>query len=184
MSSSGRNWVSNQLPTEEQALQILKESGCSPKVISHCKAVSKLAVEIAQKCQKKGQKVDVDLVRAGGLLHDLGRTKTHTVNHVVAGVEIARVWGVPETVVACISRHLGGGLTSAEAEKLGWPKGVYAPQTLEEKIVCYSDKLIGTSKRIPLEKTINGLRREKLNDAADRVQRLHEEITKLVGDYP
>jgi uncharacterized protein len=176
--------VSNQLPTEKQALQILKEAGCSPKVIAHCKAVSKLAVEIAQKCQKKGLKVDVDLVMAGGLLHDLGRAKTHTVNHVVVGVEIARAQGVPESVVACISRHLGGGLTLMEAKKLGWPDGVYAPRAVEEKIVCYADKLIGTSRRIPIEKTINGLRHERLNDAADRVQQLHEEISKLVGDYP
>jgi uncharacterized protein len=176
--------VSNQLPTREQALELLKEAGCSPKVVTHCKAVSKLAVEIAQTLQKKGLKVDVDLVRAGGLLHDLGRAKTHSVNHVVAGVEIARAKGLPESIVAIISRHMGGGLTAAEAKKLGWPEGIYFPASLEEKIVSYADKLIGTSERVPIEETVNHLRRVNLNDAANRVLQIHNEITHLIGDYP
>jgi uncharacterized protein len=176
--------VNNQLPTREQALKLLKEAGCSPRVIAHCKAVSKLAVEIAETCQKKGLKVDLDLVRTGALLHDLGRSKTHSINHVVAGVEIARARGLPESVVAVISRHMGGGLTAVEAKKLGWPVGVYAPQSLEEKIVSYADKLIGTSKRVSIEDTVNYLREHNLDAAADRVLRLHEEMVTLIGDYP
>jgi uncharacterized protein len=172
--------VSSKLPSREQALRLLKETHCSPKVIAHCKAVSKIALETAQTCRRKGWDVDVDLVEIGGLLHDIGRSKTHSVNHVVAGAEIARKQGLPEPVIAIIERHIGGGITDLEAKDLGWPEGSYMPETLEQKIVSYADKLVETSKRKPVEVTINKLRREKLFEAAKRVRKINDEITKLV----
>jgi uncharacterized protein len=46
-------------------------------------AVSALAVKFAEACKKRGLKVDVELVEVGALLHDIGRSKTHDVNHSV-----------------------------------------------------------------------------------------------------
>jgi len=150
--------------------------------VAHCKAVAKLSVETAQACQKKGLKVDVNLVEVGALLHDLGRSKTHSVDHVVAGAEIARAEGLPNSVVAIIERHVGGGITASEAKEMGWPKGNYVPVTLEEKIVSYADKLVETSERVPIELTVNRLREQRLNEAADRVQKIHDEITQIIGE--
>ena len=79
---------------------------------------------------------------------------------------------------------MGGGITSREAEKLGWPKDVYMPVTLEEKIVSYADKLIENSKRAPITITIEKLDRELKHEAAERVRKLHEEITGLMSDNP
>ena len=176
--------MSSKLPSREQALQLLRENHCSPKVIAHCRAVAKVAVETAKVCQKKGLKVDVELVEIGAILHDVGRSKTHSVNHAVVGAEIAKTHGLPEPVIAIIERHVGGGITAAEAKDLGWPEGNYMPVTLEEKIVSYADKLVETSERVPIELTIDKLRKEKLDAAAERVQKLHEEISKLVEDDP
>jgi uncharacterized protein len=176
--------VSEKLPSREQALQLLHENHCSARVIKHCKAVAQLATETAKTCQKRGLKVDVELVEIGALLHDIGRSKTHSVNHAVAGAEMAKTAGLPEPVVAIIKRHVGGGITATEAEKLGWPKDTYVPVTLEEKIVSYADKLIETSERAPIEFTINKLREEKLDAAAERVRILYDEIAKLVGENP
>jgi uncharacterized protein len=173
--------VSEKLPTREQALQLLKTNGCSNRVIIHCQSVAELAKETAVTLQKKGLNVNVELVEVGGLLHDIGRSKTHTVNHVVVGAEIAKNAGVPEPVVNIIKRHVGGGLTAAEAQELGWPKDNYVPAALEEKIVSYADKLVETNERVPIELTVNRLRQENLNDAADRVQKLYDEITNLLG---
>jgi uncharacterized protein len=72
--------VSEKLPTRDQALGFLRESGCRENVVRHCEAVSALAVEIAEACRKKGYNVDVQLVEIGALLHDIGRAKTHTVH--------------------------------------------------------------------------------------------------------
>jgi uncharacterized protein len=152
--------------------------------MAHCEAVAKLAKETAEICQQKGLKVNVELVEIGALLHDLGRSKTHSVHHVVAGVEIAKKVGLPESVLAIIKRHVGGGITTAEAAELGWPEDNYVPVTLEEKIVSYADKLVETSERVPIEMTINKLREEKLDAAAERVQKVHVEIAQIVGDKP
>ena len=174
--------MSEKLPSREQALKLLHESKCSVKVIKHCRAVTKLALEIAEACREKGLNIDLELVEIGALLHDVGRSKTHTVNHAVVGVEIAKSAGLPEPVISIIKTHVGGGITVSEAEKLGWPKDVYVPITLEEKIVSYADKLIEGSKRVPIEITIKKLSKELKGDAAERVRKLHEEITGLVGD--
>ena len=174
--------MSDKLPSREQALQLLRENHCSARVIEHCEAVAKLASETANAIQKRGGKVNVKLVEVGALLHDIGRSQTHSVNHVVLGADIAANAGMPTSVVAIIKRHVGGGITAPEAEKLGWPKGNYVPVTLEEKIVSYADKLIETSERVPIGLTIDKLREEKLDAAADRVRAIHDEIARLAGE--
>jgi len=171
------------LPTREQALQYLYQSGCSRNVISHCEAVAKLALEIAEICDEKGIKVDFGLVEIGALLHDIGRAKTHSVHHAVIGAEIAKSFNLPEPVISIIKRHVGGGITPAEAKKLGWPKDIYVPQSLEEKIVSYADKLIDGSKRVPIEKTIEKFSKELPSSAVAKIRRLHMEILNLIGDY-
>jgi len=176
--------VSEELPSREQALQLLFENGCSAKVINHCKAVTKLALETANILTEKGLKIDAELVEVGALLHDIGRSKTHSVHHAVVGAEIAEAAGLPDSVVSIIKRHVGGGIAPSEAEKLGWPEDVYVPITLEEKIVAYADKLIENSKRAPIGVTIEKLSGELKHYAADRVRKLYEEITGLIGDDP
>ena len=176
--------MSEKLPSREQALQLLRESQCSVKVIKHCKAVAKLALETAETCKEKGLNVDLQLVEIGALLHDIGRSKTHTVHHAIVGAEISEAAGLPEPVISIIKRHVGGGITTSEAEKLGWPRDVYVPTTLEEKIVSYADKLVENSKRVPIEIAIEKLAKERKHDAAERVRKLHEEIAEIIGDSP
>jgi uncharacterized protein len=174
--------VSEKLPTREQALRFLVESGCRENVLRHVEAVSALAVEIADACRKKGYNVDVHLVEVGGLLHDIGRAQTHSVHHAVLGANIARSLGLPEPVISIIKRHVGGGITAREARKLGWPKDVYVPLTLEEKIVSYADKLIEGSRRVPIEVTIEELSKDLPPTAIERLWKLHEEMLVLVGN--
>lgn len=174
--------MSERLPTKERALQLLRQSGCPENVMRHVEAVSALAAEIAEACREKGYNVDLQLVEIGGLLHDIGRAKTHSVHHAVIGAEIAESLGLPESVVSIIKRHVGGGITSREARKLGWPIDVYVPLTLEEKIVSYADKLIEGSRRVPIERSIEELSQELPALAIERIWRLHEEMLTLVGD--
>jgi len=172
--------VSERLPNREQAIKLLLENGCSVQVISHCQAVTDRALEIAGKLEQRGLKVDMQLVEAGAMLHDLGRSKTHAVDHSLVGAQIAASIGLPEAIVNIIKRHVGAGITDEEAHWLGWPQDVYVPQTLEEKVVAYADKLIDQSKQIPIEVEIERLKAERKDEAAERVRKLHEEITSLL----
>ena len=175
--------MSETLPSRERALKLLVENGCSINVVNHCQAVARLALETAEILNKKGLKVDLELVEIGALLHDIGRSRTHTVNHAIEGAEIARQSGLPRPVVSIIKRHVGGGITANEARALGWPTDdVYVPLTLEEKVVSYADKLIEKGKRVSVELAIDQLCRESKPEAAERVRKLHEEITALLGN--
>jgi len=176
--------VSETLSSREQALKLLREQGCSAEVINHCKAVAELALETANILKDRGFQINFGLVEIGALLHDIGRSKTHAVHHAVVGAEIAESARLPDSVVSIIKRHVGGGITTAEAEKLGWPKDVYVPTTLEEKVVSYADKLIENSKRAPIDLTVKKLSGELKWEAAERVQKLYEEITSLTGGVP
>ena len=174
--------MSDKLPSREQALQFLRQSGCRENVIKHCEAVAKLAVEIAKTCRENRIEVDVKLVETGALLHDIGRSKTHSVHHAVVGAEIATSLGLPQPVISIIKRHVGGGITAEEAKKLGWPKDVYIPKTIEEKIVSYADKLIESSQRVPIERTIENFSKKLPPSSVARIRRLHNEMQTLIGD--
>jgi uncharacterized protein len=176
--------VNENLPSVQKALTLLSECGCSKKVIAHCKAVSALAVNFAEACKNNGQDVDVELVEVGALLHDIGRSKTHGINHSIVGVEIAQSLDLPEPIIDIIGRHMGGGITAEEAKELGWPVQDYLPTTLEEKLVTYADKLIEGHKVVPLKKTLDKFSRKlgEKHPAIDRIIRLHEELVPLIGD--
>ncbi|MEM2936400.1 MAG: TIGR00295 family protein [Candidatus Bathyarchaeia archaeon] len=176
--------MSEQLPSRREALKILIQSGCSPPVIKHCKAVERLAVKIAENCRKGELNLDRQLVRIGALLHDIGRSKTHSVDHVIEGVRIAQSLGLPDPLVSIIGCHAGGGISPEEAKRLGWPPGRYVPQTLEEKIVTYADKLIEGSRKVEIEQTLEKFSRE-LGDShptIERMKKLHEEFSLLIGN--
>ncbi|MBX5326478.1 MAG: TIGR00295 family protein [Candidatus Bathyarchaeia archaeon] len=167
------------------ALSLLKKSGCSRIVIQHCKNVSKLAVRIAKILQKKGYIVDLRLVEIGALLHDIGRSKTHSVHHAIAGAEIARSFALPEPIVRIIERHVGAGIPKAEAKMLGWPEKNYMPETLEEKIVTYADKLIEGTKRVDIEETIAKTSEKlgKKHPATARLRTIQKEFESLLGEF-
>ena len=176
--------MKHNLPSPQMALELLSDVGCSERVISHCKAVSSLAVKFSRICEKKGITVDTNLVEIGGLLHDIGRSKTHDITHAVVGVEIAKSLALPEAVISIIEHHIGGGIGAKEAKKLGLPVKDYFPLTLEEKLVAYADKLISGSEIVLIEHTVNQFSK-KLginHPAVNHVIKLHEEISPLVGD--
>ncbi|MBS7654613.1 MAG: TIGR00295 family protein [Candidatus Bathyarchaeia archaeon] len=169
------------LPSPEEAIRILHEVGCPDDVIKHCEAVARLAVRTAKKCLKNGVNVNVQLIHIGALLHDIGRSKTHRVHHAIVGAEIARSLDLPEPIISIIERHVGGGISSDEAAKLGWPRGNYMPETIEEKIVSYADKLIEGTRIVTIEETLRKFRIDLGDDhpAIERIKRLHSEISTL-----
>jgi uncharacterized protein len=176
--------VKHNLPSYQMALKLLSDVGCSERVISHCKAVSALAVKFARTCESKGVTVDTNLVEVGGLLHDIGRSKTHDINHAVVGVEIAKSLDLPDPVISIIEYHIGGGIGAKEAKKLGLPIKDYFPTTLEEKIVAYADKLISGSEIVSIQQTVNQFSKKlgANHPSVKHVIKLHEEISHLIGD--
>jgi len=172
------------LPTRAEAIEILGKAGCSKRVIEHCRYVARFSVKVTKALQKKGENVDVQLVEIGGLLHDIGRSKTHTVDHGFIGSQIARSLNLPQSVVKIIERHVGGGVPKDEAKQLGWPPRDYLPRTWEERIVCYADKRVEGLRIMPIEQALEKYvaRLGRNHPAIDRIKKLHEEIVAMVGE--
>jgi len=157
-------------------MRYLRENGCDEIVIKHCEAVSALAVKIAKRCR-----ADVRLVEIGGLLHDLGRCKSHTLTHAVEGAKIATSLKLPAALVKVIERHIGAGILPDEAAKLGLPKRDYSPRTLEERIVAHADNLMSGHRRTGVKDAAAYLVRSGQQDIARRVLALHEELSRSCG---
>jgi uncharacterized protein (TIGR00295 family) len=133
-------------------------------------------VRIAKKCR-----ADVELVKVGGLLHDLGRCKSHSMTHAVEGAKLAAELALPVPIVKIIERHIGAGITPREAERLGLPKKDYSPRSLEEKIVAHADNLISGTRRTNIEEAVANVARHGQHEAALKIMRLHEELSKVCG---
>lgn len=137
-------------------VDVLIEAGCPNDIVAHCRKVSIMAVSLAERV---GDPVDRELVRLGGLFHDIGRSRRHDIGHAIAGVEIGRSLGFSEQLLRIIECHIGAGITASEAVRLGLPARDYLPMTKEEKIVSYADNLMSGVRVMPYVEALDRFKR-------------------------
>jgi uncharacterized protein len=162
--------------TRDEALQLLKNEGCSEKVIQHCVIVSTEAVRLAEKNIAAGRNVDIALVEIGALLHDWGRSRSHGMDHAVIGANLAKKYNLDPAIVNIIKKHIGAGILPEDAELFGLPEDDYIPRTLEEKIVAHADNMVKGTKVITLKKRNKLLKRAGMDkEIRQRVKELAKE---------
>lgn len=165
---------------KRECIKLLREVGCNKAVVRHCVAVAELALEIAVNRNRveDSNRVDEKLVYTGALLHDMGRARTHAVNHGFVGGEMARELKLPDDVVRIIQRHVGAGIPAEEAKILGLPARDFIPETMEEKIVTDADNMINGARRTGIEEAIAELKAKlgKTHPSINRAIALHEEV--------
>jgi uncharacterized protein len=166
----------------EEAMVIHAKYGTSQNIIGHCKAVAMAAKIIADELERRGHAVDKNAVMAGALLHDIGRSRTHTVRHGVEGAEILEREGVEDKVVEIVRRHVGAGISLEEAKRLWLPDFDYIPRTLEERIVCFADKMVDADKVRPFGEEVRRFT-AKSHDVG-RLLDLKRALAKEVGVDP
>ncbi len=74
----------NKIPNKEECFALLKEYNTPPHVIRHCTAVCNVALLIANRLNQKGYHIDIDILQASCLLHDIARVYD---NHETVGAE-------------------------------------------------------------------------------------------------
>jgi uncharacterized protein len=106
-----------------------------------------------------GRELDVNLARAGSLLHDIGVYRLYDdaghldrgnyIRHGILGDELLQEEGFPEVICRFASHHTGVGLTRDDviAQRLPLPPADYLADTGEERLVMYADKF--HSKKTP-----------------------------------
>ena len=155
--------------TQEADVDLLRNAGVPEDDIAHSTKVAEKALEIAYRTNKE---LDFEFVGRGALFHDLGKAKTHEIEHGKIGAEMGKAMGLPEGITAVMEKHIRGGLTSEEAIELGLPVKDYTLHTLEERIIIYADRLVDiiTEDIVSINKEI---------EAEDRF----EEILRTIPKY-
>ncbi len=134
----------------EQYEGLLRDAGCSHKVIAHCCAVTGCALEFAG----NNPLIDRDLLEAGAMLHDIGRGRTHSIHHAQAGADVCRTLLFSEPVARIVERHTGAGLTADECTLLHLLPRDCIPHSIEERIVAHADNLIDGTHKGRIEGTL------------------------------
>lgn len=150
---------------ENRYSQTLFSAGCDAGVVRHCEVVADVAARFS------GDSVDTDLVCAGSMMHDIGRSVTHDISHAQEGAKICRERQEPDSLTDIVLRHTGAGLDADECTLLGLCPMDCVPRTLEEKIVAHADNLVKGSKVISIE--------ERMMRIADLSQRSKKKIWRL-----
>jgi uncharacterized protein len=117
-------------------------------VYTHCLIVC----GIAEQLHGRSADLDIRLVRAGSLLHDIGVYRLYDeagkldhanyIRHGVLGHELLLEEGFPEEICRFASHHTGVGLTREDVlrQRLPLPPADYVAETGEETLVMYADK--------------------------------------------
>jgi len=172
------------LPNSEFAFDLLKILKVSYHVRRHSLKVAEKALEIAEKIDKKD--IDKDLIEIGGILHDIGRSKTHDFKHGIIGANILIERGFSKRLSRICETHILGGLDKEDAKKIGLPERDYLPLTLEEKIVCLADKYIDGTKDVSIEQRFEKWfskygKTQILIKAKERIAIIQKEIENLTN---
>jgi uncharacterized protein len=112
------------------------------------------------------------------MLHDIGRSRTHSIHHAQVGADILRSQGYPEALARIVECHTGAGLTPDECTILGLSPRDCMPQTTEEKIVTHADNLIAGHRRVTIEESIASAFHLPAK-ARKRIYRLSREVELL-----
>jgi uncharacterized protein len=158
------------LPTRKECLAILAEYYVPPHIVNHSKVVAKLAVFLAQRLNENGEVVDIKLLEAACLLHDLLRvhdfkesdyqhfernlpekekakwqqlrTKYKSSPHEIAAYNLLKEQY--PALALTIKRHRYMALLDDKDR----------PQTWEEKLLYYTDKRVMHDKIMPLKQRL------------------------------
>lgn len=125
---------------------------------------------------------DPDLVTAGALLHDIGRSVDHSIMHAYIGSQIVESYGLPRELVDIVRKHTGAGLDARDVEEMGLPPADYMPSTLEEKIVAHADNMVSDNRVVDHMRSVTKLRNKGAQRGADRIEALHRELSELYGE--
>jgi uncharacterized protein len=182
MRQSNNNFT-NSYPTKEEAIQIMKKLGLATNIINHELAVMRRARDISHNITKLD--VNIELVKIGAIFHDIGRIKSHGMDHGPIGGKMLRILGISENIALITERHTMAGITVEEAKQFDLPLQSYLPESIEEKIVCLADKYFMGTKNVSIEQRFQRWidkygKTTFLRNHLQRAKDLEEEILALI----
>lgn len=132
-------------PSEERCLFLLERHGVADRVVAHSRVVAALARRIALPLLRRGVPLDLDVITAAGLLHDLAKGKPR---HAEEGMRIITTWGYPK-VAAVVGSHMD--IVPAVDRSPGEGEILYLADRLVDgdRFVCLEERFRRSVKRYP-----------------------------------
>jgi len=165
-----------------------KDSKAYEVLITHSSLVAEKALHIAERFNL----ADKNFIYEAALIHDIGMIKTNApdlgcfgkhpyICHGILGKEMLRSIGLNKHGLVC-SRHTGTGISKEEIikKKLPLPEKDFLPISIEEEIICYSDKFFSKDPlRIKKEKTYEQVIKEMARFGkvhSEKIKNWHEQF--------
>ncbi len=168
----------------KKEVEELIKHGCNDYIIQHGLLVMNVSNKMIKELKRAGVDIDEKSILRGAILHDIGRSKEHSVRHGFLGGEILKKDGYDRKVIKIVENHVGGGIDRQDCAKLGIPERDFIPTSLEEKIVCLADKYVEDNQIKPLEETLSKFDEilGEGNKANKRILKIKKEIELLAEE--
>jgi uncharacterized protein len=128
-------------PTRKECLEIIQVHEMLPNIVRHSELVTEVALLIAGKLVEVGQVIDLTLVEAGAMLHDI--TKTLSIqtreNHAETGGQLLASLGYP-AVADVVRQHIRVDRLSSFPDSVS-----------EAEVVNYADKRVKHEEVVDIE---------------------------------
>jgi putative nucleotidyltransferase with HDIG domain len=165
------------IPSREQCLELLHKNGTPQNVIEHCKAVCAFAVSLAKKLRHKGIDVDIGLIEAAALLHDIEKLKP---DHELAGSILVTRAGFTD-VGNVMKTH---GLARLYDDS-------FLPKSIEQRIVFYADKRVMHSTVASLDERFQDIKTRYAKIDSNQIEAemrfsrsIEHDLMQLLGEHP
>ena len=156
--------------TRDECLKLMIRYGMLENIIHHSIEVTRVALYLSKELNRKGQRIDLGLVEAASLLHDLAKTECFKTkeDHAQAGSRLLKGLGY-ERVGEVVGQHV-------------WLSKRSDPASVsEEELVNYADKRVRHDEIVSLEERFRDLKDRYGRDrpAIDYLERMEEAILEV-----
>ena len=175
------------IPTRSEAAQVLRDLNSPDWLLEHSAAVADVASFLARRIDERGHAIDVTLVEAAALLHDVDKALPSNdplrgLGHADAGAAWLRERGHDELARA-VAGHPVMRLTEDERYEF-WIRDAL----VEERVVAYADKrsrqdLVTLDDRFAYWLERHG-DNEQMRVARERAEKLEAEVCSAAGIAP
>jgi phosphoglycolate phosphatase-like HAD superfamily hydrolase len=171
------------LPDYSTCLTWLAKTGCSHSLLAHVHTVAALSYQMALWIRARGHMVHVLLAQRGGLLHDLAKAAAlQSAKHQDHGEMASRMLKAYDQPALA---EIAGRHTLFRPLQSG-----HSPETIEQKLVFFMDKLVEGSRVVTIEERIYHLRQrysldpERLEALMPHLYAIQDELCDLAGFGP
>ena len=175
------------IPTRSEAARILRDLSAPDWLLEHSAVVADVASFLAQRIDERGHAIDVALVEAAALLHDVDKALPASdplkgLGHADAGAAWLRERGHDE-LAGAVAAHPVMRLTEDERYEF-WVRDA----TVEERVVAYADKrsrqdVVSLDDRFQYWRDRHG-DNDAMQVARERADKLEAEVCDAAGVTP